>query len=163
MVQLSGIEMQQVVVWKVGNAENETLKVARHRRMLTCNWRHGNCTGRTLAPLSWICKYLELLTASYKEWQGSSTWGSEWRVKITARGEIKSGLNSLNAFVSLFRLIVSSPWSESASELYLPSDRRLLAKWLPTFADGGCHVVRVTDPYGRILGFLDRSRYFSIK
>jgi hypothetical protein len=27
----------------------------------------------------------------------------------------------------------------------------------------GCHVVSVTDPYGRILGFLDRSRYFSIK
>jgi hypothetical protein len=24
-------------------------------------------------------------------------------------------------------------------------------------------VVSVTDPYGRILGFLDRSRYFSIK
>jgi hypothetical protein len=31
------------------------------------------------------------------------------------------------------------------------------------FADNGCHVVSVTDPYGRILGFLDRSRYFSIK
>jgi hypothetical protein len=31
------------------------------------------------------------------------------------------------------------------------------------FADIGCHVVSVTDPYGRILGFLDRSRYFSIK
>jgi hypothetical protein len=27
----------------------------------------------------------------------------------------------------------------------------------------GCHVVSVMDPYGRILGFLDRSRYFSIK
>jgi hypothetical protein len=27
----------------------------------------------------------------------------------------------------------------------------------------GCHVVSVTDPYVRILGFLDRSRYFSIK
>jgi hypothetical protein len=27
----------------------------------------------------------------------------------------------------------------------------------------GCHVVSVTDPYGRILGFLDRSSYFSIK
>jgi hypothetical protein len=26
-----------------------------------------------------------------------------------------------------------------------------------------CHVVSVTDPYGRILGFLDRSRYFSVK
>jgi hypothetical protein len=31
------------------------------------------------------------------------------------------------------------------------------------FADRGCHVVSVTDPYGRILPFLDRSRYFSIK
>jgi hypothetical protein len=56
-----------------------------------------------------------------------------------------------------------TPWSESASELYRPSDRRLSAKCLPTFADKGCHVVSVTDPYGRILGFLDRSRYFSIK
>jgi hypothetical protein len=34
---------------------------------------------------------------------------------------------------------------------------------LPTFAVRGCHMVSVTDPYGRILGFLDRSRYFSIK
>jgi CBS-domain-containing membrane protein len=56
-----------------------------------------------------------------------------------------------------------TPWSESASELYQPSDRHLSAKWLPTFADKGCHVVSVTDPYGRILGFLDRSRYFSVK
>jgi hypothetical protein len=56
-----------------------------------------------------------------------------------------------------------TPWSESASELYRPSDRRFAAKWLPTFADKGCHVVSVTDSYGRILGFLDRSRYFSIK
>jgi hypothetical protein len=45
-------------------------------------------------------------------------------------------------------------------ELYLPSDRRLSAKWLPTFADRGCHMVSVMDPYGRIHGFLDRSRFF---
>jgi hypothetical protein len=56
-----------------------------------------------------------------------------------------------------------TPWSESASELHRPSDRRLSAKSLPTFADRGRYVVTVTDPYGRILGFLDRSRYFSIK
>jgi hypothetical protein len=31
---------------------------------------------------------------------------------------------------------------------------------VPTFADRGCHVVRVTDPYGRNLGFLDRSRCY---
>jgi hypothetical protein len=39
-------------------------------------------------------------------------------------------------------------------------DSRLSAKLVPTFADRGCHVVSVTDPYGRILAFLDRSRYF---
>jgi hypothetical protein len=41
-----------------------------------------------------------------------------------------------------------------------PSDSRFTAKWLPTFVDRGCYVVNVADPYGRILGFLDRSRYF---
>jgi hypothetical protein len=56
-----------------------------------------------------------------------------------------------------------TPWSESAIELYRQSDRRLSAKGLPTFADRGCHMVSVTDPSGRILGFLDRSLYFSIK
>jgi hypothetical protein len=29
-------------------------------------------------------------------------------------------------------------------------------KLVLTFADRGCHVVGVTDPYGRILAFLDR-------
>jgi hypothetical protein len=37
----------------------------------------------------------------------------------------------------------------------LPSDRRLSAKLVPTFADRGCHVVSATDPHGRYLGFLD--------
>jgi hypothetical protein len=36
-------------------------------------------------------------------------------------------------------------WPESASELCRPSDRRLSAKLVPTFADRGCHVVSVTD------------------
>jgi hypothetical protein len=31
-----------------------------------------------------------------------------------------------------------TPWSQSASKLYRPSDRLLSAKWLPTFADSGC-------------------------
>jgi hypothetical protein len=53
-----------------------------------------------------------------------------------------------------------TPWPESASELYRPNDRRLSAKLVPTFTDRGCHVVSVTNPYSRNLGFLDRSRYF---
>jgi hypothetical protein len=41
-----------------------------------------------------------------------------------------------------------------------PTERPpLVGEWFPTFADRGC----VRDPYGRILGFLDRSHYFSIK
>jgi hypothetical protein len=63
----------------------------------------------------------------------------------------------------VLKVFKKTPWSEFASEPYRPSDRRLSAKWLSTFADRRCHVVSVTDPYGRILGFLDSSRYFSIK
>jgi hypothetical protein len=32
---------------------------------------------------------------------------------------------------------------------------RLLAKLVPTFVDRGCCVVSTTNPYARILGFLD--------
>jgi hypothetical protein len=51
-------------------------------------------------------------------------------------------------------------WPESMGTLYRPSDSRLSAKLVSTFADRVCHVVSVTDPHGRILGFLDWSRYF---
>jgi hypothetical protein len=53
-----------------------------------------------------------------------------------------------------------APWLESANELYWPSDRRLSAKLVTNFVDGGCQVVRVTHTYSRILNFLDRKRYF---
>jgi hypothetical protein len=49
-----------------------------------------------------------------------------------------------------------TPWPLSARELYPPNDRRLSAKFVPAFADRECHVISVTDPCGRILGFLDR-------
>jgi hypothetical protein len=53
-----------------------------------------------------------------------------------------------------------TPWSGSVSELYRPSDRRLSAKLVPTFADRRSHVVSVMDPYSHIIGLLDQSRYF---
>jgi hypothetical protein len=56
-------------------------------------------------------------------------------------------------------LEIITPWPESASELYRPSDRSTSEKLVPTLADRGCHVVSVTDPHGRILGFINRSRY----
>jgi hypothetical protein len=48
-------------------------------------------------------------------------------------------------------------WPESANELYRPSDCRLSAKLVPTFADRGCHVVSLTNSYGHILVFLDQT------
>jgi hypothetical protein len=46
-------------------------------------------------------------------------------------------------------------------ERTIPTERPLLAaKLVSTFADREFRVVRATDPHGRILGFLDRGRYF---
>jgi hypothetical protein len=59
-----------------------------------------------------------------------------------------------------------TPWRKSASELCRPSDRRLSAKLVlitEIIEDRGCYVDSMTNPYGRILGFLDRSRYFFFK
>jgi hypothetical protein len=45
-----------------------------------------------------------------------------------------------------------------------PTERPpFVGELIAKFADRGCHVVSVTDPYGRILDFLARSLYFSIK
>jgi hypothetical protein len=43
-----------------------------------------------------------------------------------------------------------SPWAN-----YIESNSLLSAKFVPTFADRGCHMVSVTDPYGRNIGFLE--------
>jgi hypothetical protein len=45
-------------------------------------------------------------------------------------------------------LTEKTPWPQSASELCPPIDLRLSAKLVPTFANRGCHVVSVTNPYG---------------
>jgi hypothetical protein len=56
-------------------------------------------------------------------------------------------------------VIKKTLWPQSASELYRLSDLPLSAKSAPTFADRGCRLVSATDPYARVLGFLDRSSY----
>jgi hypothetical protein len=52
------------------------------------------------------------------------------------------------------RLRGLNPWAKCINR------KTAADKLVPTFADRGCHVVSVTDPYGRILRFLDRSPYF---
>jgi hypothetical protein len=53
-----------------------------------------------------------------------------------------------------------TPWRQSANKLYRPSDRSLSVKSVLTFADRWCRVVSMAVPYGRILWFPDRSRYY---
>jgi hypothetical protein len=49
-------------------------------------------------------------------------------------------------------------------ERTIPTERPpLVGEVIGNFADKWCHVVSVTDPYCRTLGFLDRSRYYSIE
>jgi hypothetical protein len=79
------------------------------------------------------------------------------RVVLCAGSGLASGCSSVQGVLPT---VYKTPWSESASQLYRPSDRHLSAKLMPTFADRGCHVISVADPHGRILDFLDWRRYF---
>jgi hypothetical protein len=64
--------------------------------------------------------------------------------------------NTVNNKKKLHGLSPRTNYTDRATADYRRSDCQ-------RFADRECHVVSVTDLYGRILGFLDRSRYFSIK
>jgi hypothetical protein len=74
-------------------------------------------------------------------------------------------LTVCNSFASPCKTIynlkkIKKLWPESARELYRLSYGRLLVKLVPTFADRGCRVVSITDPYCCVLSLLDGSRYF---
>jgi hypothetical protein len=92
------------------------------------------------------------LTRPWNEWE--FPWWQDYNEKI-----FSSPVSRLH---SKKKKLKSMVWVRERT-IPTPSDRRLSAKWLPTCADRGCHMVSVTDPSGSILGFLDRSRYFSIK
>jgi hypothetical protein len=61
---------------------------------------------------------------------------------------IKQAKLKLNSMVRVRERTISTEWPPLVGEIS--------AK----FADIGCHVVRVMDPYGHILAFLARNRYF---
>jgi hypothetical protein len=74
-----------------------------------------------------------------------------WRTGATALRLVQ---RELHTFKALTNFPVTSDTSlERQGGVIIPSDRRLSAKAVPTFADRRCHVVSMTDPCGRILGF----------
>jgi hypothetical protein len=60
---------------------------------------------------------------------------------------METNLNWVTQLTSSYKLN-KTLWPEFAS------DRHLSAELVPTFADRGCHVVSMMDPYGHILGFI---------
>jgi hypothetical protein len=77
-------------------------------------------------------------------------------VKRTAVCNINGSVTITNKNNKLHGLSPRANYTDRATAASRRSDCQLLRI-------KGCHVVSVTDPYGRILGFLDSSRYFSIK
>jgi hypothetical protein len=77
----------------------------------------------------------------------------------------KSGFVHIFSNSNLASLYKQWNWKENCVALVreqtMPTERSpLAAEVCPTSADRGCRVVSTTDSYGRILSFLDRSRYF---
>jgi hypothetical protein len=102
------------------------------------------CSGGTLTP-GWRPLIYLCLLLNYQ------------RFRCVAKG-LKAGLCAPLTGIWKRRFLtgrknikIPPPRSVSTSELYRPSDRRLSAKWLPTFADRGYHMVSVTSlrPYSR--------------
>jgi hypothetical protein len=83
-----------------------------------------------------------------------------------AHGSIFTHLRSALKLVSVNSTFYSNVLTKtfsSASELYQPSDRRLSAKLVPTFADRGCRVVSATEPPAINSVFLTGAAIFSFK
>jgi hypothetical protein len=100
----------------------------------------------------WNVRFLALFFSSISPEWATATRG---RVQLVKKNTaLKEESMNINKQTNKLRGLLF------ASELYRQNDGRLSAKLMPTFADRGCCVVSSTDPYDRIIGFLDRCRYY---
>jgi hypothetical protein len=140
-----------------------------------CWWVLGNITAHTTyqKPLNGWQDAKPVCMRFRGKRQAHTCWSWVMKQQFRLLREINVGFltiknNNLFPCLSLPRkcrvqdLSVGIKWSESASELYRPNDRRLSEKLVPTSADRGCHVVSVTDPYGRTAARTTRRHVFSL-
>jgi hypothetical protein len=143
----------------------------------------GSCTMQTIQEILYVCQLMWRRGVQIKFQAFYIRRGDNWSAFRSARFAPGThcmrdsiGLNDLRpateaqllgpeTFVSvnevnLYKLNSVASVRERTNR---PTDRCMSAKLVPTFADRGCHVVSLTDPYCRILVFLDRSRYFIFK
>jgi hypothetical protein len=108
------------------------------------------CPVLLLPPFSFMCHYFYPISASSTFFLSpiSFKWSSKMEVKSFLWIEQMSVLECIKK--NLHGLSPRANYTDRATAACRRSDCQL-------FADRGCHMVSVTDPYGRILGFLDRS------
>jgi hypothetical protein len=82
--------------------------------------------------------------------------GSGWRrfsAVLFAGTSARSSRKALRLYSNTALAVENTPWPQSKRQ-------PLVSEVSANFTNRQCRVVRVADPHGRILGFLDRSRYF---
>jgi hypothetical protein len=102
--------------------------------------------------MKYVCTYFETLRlcCAVKYSKPSPIWGN-WGVGRGSPEEAKILISEAESShkTKLHGLSPRANYTDRATVACRQCDCQL-------FADRGCHVVSVTDPYGRILGFLDR-------
>jgi hypothetical protein len=148
------------------------------RLTLLCLWNTAPCSSfevdkRFLGTCLLYFQCRSLSETSKWQWQVTS---DKWQVTSdsdsdkwqTLLGSLLDPENSGELFLGNFNRLTNRLKLNSmvwVRERTIPTERpQLVGEVVANFLRiEGCHVVSVTDPYGRILGFLARSRYFSIK
>jgi hypothetical protein len=128
------------------------------RRIFRYDWLYvtimSPCSIRTVLILNFHTSAVDSWTKSWFNRRIFITKPVSWYVQKTALSVLvnipKTKLKKLHG------LSPRANYTDRATAACRRSDCQL-------FADRWCQVISVTDPYGRILGLLDRSRYVSIK
>jgi hypothetical protein len=109
-----------------------------------------------------------ILAAEVQSYCASSTSAPAGSVSLLTTALALAQLHYLDYLAALVTLHLANLQVDSHDQLLLivslgPSVQVSAGKVIANFCGRGCHVVSVTDPYSRILDFLDRSHYVSIK
>jgi hypothetical protein len=145
-----------------------------HRRLGGTYYRHiqGRRVGYTIDRQNELSACCNVSTVSTLSRMAESRSGFLWTqqcVSIITQHNIHRNYQLCDCqhlrkcFTATAKQKKLTPWSESASKLYRPSYRLLSAKLMPNLWIDGAAWSAWRIPYGRILGFLDRSRYFSFQ
>jgi hypothetical protein len=132
---------------QIYEAQIKTLQYPSCRQL---SMAHKNSLQEDLNLIQSICRYCYI---SNKINQNIVSYFVQCHRLYLRKARLYKSHDTESFFKYPIKQIIAS-WPESASELYWPSDHWLSAKLAPTFADRGCHIVSVTEPHGRNLGFL---------